>query len=647
LIDYGLKVFVRSVVGVLKVLRKKRQSILINGLMAIIIGVFIFWGIGSVIADRVEVVATVNGEPISQTELTRATEGLTRSFRQMSPNATLPPELVRSQALDQLITGRLFKQEAKKLGLQITDEELRESITRIPVFQIDNRFSKDQYLRTLQANQRSPAEFEDAQREQVLKMKLEELITAGAHVSTEEVRERYRYDNERVNLRYVRIVAADFLPTMAMSDADREAYFNAHREEFREPERARIEYVLFNPKNFAAEVTPTDEDIQARYEANPDDYRQPEQVHVRNIFFKLPPVATPEEKEAVRARATDVLKQLDAGGDFAALAKQYSEDPTANAGGDLGWIGRGKMVPKLDQTAFDLAPGAMSGVLESPSGFHIIKVEDKRPERVEPLDEARPKIVDAIKLERARELALQAVEKAHDRLLDRVDFTTVANDAHVDVQTPPPFAATETIAGLGGDSDLLKVIFETPTGEIGDIVSVDNGYLIFRVVERIDSAVPELTAIRNTVDRAARNDRARQLAKERAEALLKRLQETKDIDALAAAENLEVEETGPVGRTGGHVPVLGNVPALKRDAFALTPESPVGPAVYEAERDAVIVVLKERLPADEASFALQEKTLSDQSRRQVENALLLQFVNHLKANAQIDIDPGYGGTVGG
>jgi hypothetical protein len=93
--------------------------------------------------------------------------------------------------------------------------------------------------------------------------------------------------------------------------------------------------------------------------------------------------------------------------------------------------------------------------------------------------------------------------------------------------------------------------------------------------------------------------------------------------------------------------VLGNVPALKRDAFALTPESPVGPAVYEAERDAVIVVLKERLPADEASFASQEKTLSDQSRRQVENALLLQFVNHLKANAQIDIDPGYGGTVGG
>jgi hypothetical protein len=89
------------------------------------------------------------------------------------------------------------------------------------------------------------------------------------------------------------------------------------------------------------------------------------------------------------------------------------------------------------------------------------------------------------------------------------------------------------------------------------------------------------------------------------------------------------------------------VSALKNDAFALTTEAPIGPAVYTSEGDAVIVTLKERMPADEAAFASQEQTLSEQTRRQLEGTLLQQFVNHLKANAKIEIDPSYGGAVGG
>lgn len=631
----------------LKVIRKKQQSVLISGLMVIIIGVFIFWGIGNVVANKADVVAKVNGEAISQVELDRVADNLARSFRDMSPNATLPPELIRSQALDQLITARLFRQEAKKLGLETTDEELRDSITRIPVFQVEGRFSKDQYLRTLLANRRTPADFEEGQREQVLATKLQDVITAGAHVSTEEVREKYRHDNERVNLRYVRVVAANIMPSVTISDADLETYYTAHRESFREPERARIEYLLFDPKAYAAQVTPSDEDIQGRYDANPDEYRQPEEVHARHILFKLPPKATPEQKDAARAQAADVLKQLEAGGDFAVLAQKHSQDGTANAGGDLGWFSRGHMVPSFEQAAFSLSPGAMSDVVESPFGFHIIKVEDKRPERVESLEEAKPKIVAAIQEERARELALKAVEAAHDHLLDRVDLKTVADEAHLSVQTPPPFAATETIVGLSGGPDLMKVVFMTPSGDVGEIANVDNGYVVFRVVERIDSAIPELTALRGKVDAALRTERAQAEAKERSEALLKRLQESKDLDALATAENLKIEETGPIARTGSYVPGLGNVSALKNDAFALTQESPIAPAVYVSEGDAVIAVLKDKTPADDATFAAQEKTLSDQTRRRTESTLLQQFVNHLKANAQIEIDPSYGGSVGG
>jgi peptidyl-prolyl cis-trans isomerase D len=632
---------------VLDVLRKKKQSFLINGLLLVIVGVFIFWGIGSGIADRVEVVATVNGDSISRTELERVADNLGRSFRQMNPNAVIPPELVRSQALEQLITARLFHQEAEKLGLETTDAELRDAITRISAFQVQGRFDKEQYLRTLQANRRSPADFEEAQRDQVLSTKLQDLITAGAHVSNEDVRQKYRHDNERINVRYIRVYADRFKPEVTLSDGDIETYYNANKENFREPERARIEYVLFDVKSIAAQINPSDEDIRTRYDANPDDYQKPEEVHARHILFKVAPTASPEEKEAARNKAADVLKQLEAGGDFAALAQKNSEDGTASAGGDLGWFGRGRMVAPFEQAAFALAPGAMSQIVESPFGFHIIKVEEKRAAGVESLEEARPKIIEAVRSERAREEALKAAEAAHDRLTDRVDLNTIASEAKLTVQTPPPFAANEPIVGLGNVPDLVKMILETPAGETGDIANVDAGYALYRVQERIDSHVPELATIKDKIQAALRTERAQAQAKERAEGLLKQLQQTKDLDALGAEAALKVDETGPIDRRGPYVQYLGSVPALKNDAFALTMEAPIAPTVYPVEGDSVIVMLKERLPADDATFAQQEKSLTEQSRHQVEGTLLQQFVNHLKANAKIEIDPSYGGSVGG
>jgi peptidyl-prolyl cis-trans isomerase D len=625
---------------VLKVLRKRRQSVLVIAPLGAIIVVFVFWGIGTVMTDRLQVVAKVNGEVIPVVELQRLVDNLQRSYRDLGPDA-LPPEMLRGQALDQLITLRLLSQEAQRLGLQVSDEELRESIAGIPAFQVDGRFDKGQYLAVLRANGRTPADFEEAQRAQVLVDKLQELVVAGAHVSQAEVKERFRFDNERVVLSYVKLEAAGFLPQVTLSDEDLKGYYEAHREEFREPERMRIEALFFDPQVFAAKATPTDAEIEAYYDANQDDFRKPEEVHARHILFRVGPGATAEEQEAIRSKAGGVLKELEGGGDFAALAQQHSEDATASAGGDLGWFGRGRMVPSFEQAAFALSPGAISEVVESPFGFHIIKVEDKRSERVEPLEEARETVVERMRAQRGRELALEAVEAAHDRLLDGEELAKVAADIGVGVQTPPPFARTESVVGLGQDPELLKTVFETDTGEVGEIVSLESGYVAFRALERIDSYVPDLAVIRDRVEEALRRERAAALAGERAQRLLKQLQETRDLGALALAEGLTVEETGPVGRIGAFVPGIGNAQDLKDAAFALTPETPVAPSVYEVQGDAVLAVLKERMPPDEATFAIQEATLTEQSRRRLEAALRRAFIDHLKSKAQIEVGQGY------
>lgn len=625
---------------VLKVLRKRRQSILVIAPLGAIIVVFVFWGIGTVMTDRLQVAARVNGEVIPATELQRLVDNLQRSYRDLGPEA-LRPEILRGQALDQLITLRLLSQEAERLGLQVSDEELRESIARIPAFQIEGRFDKEQYLAVLRANGRTAAEFEEAQRAQVLMDKLQELVVAGAQVSEAEVKERFRYENERVVLSYVKVAAADFLPRVTLAEEDLKAYYEAHREEFREPERMRIEVLHFAPEVFAEKISPAEEEVQAYYDANRDDFRQPEEVHARHILFRVEPGASAEEKEAARSKASAVLKELEAGGDFAALARQHSQDATAGAGGDLGWFGRGRMVPSFEQAAFALLPGAISEVVETPFGYHIIKVEDKRAERLQPLEEVRETVVERIRAQRGRELALEAAEAAHDRLLDGEELARVAADAGVEVRTPPPFARTEPVAGLGQDPELLKTVAETFPGEVGEIVSLESGYVIFRVIERIDTYVPDLAAIRDRVEAALRRERAAALAKERAQALLKQLQEGRELSALAAGEGLTVEETGPVARVGAYVPGIGNAQDLKDAAFALTPEAPVAPSVYVVQDDAVLAVLKERIRPDESAFASQKATLAEQSRRQLEAALRRAFIDHLKSKAQIEIEQGY------
>jgi peptidyl-prolyl cis-trans isomerase D len=627
---------------VLKVLRKRQSAVVIKVIFAMIVIVFVFWGIGAGLADRGQFVAKVNDDVITEPEYQRVKENLYRSYRDLSPKG-LPDEIIQSQALDQLITTRLLSQEAQRLGFEATDEELRASIAAIPGFQVEGRFDKDTYLRMLQANRLKPQQFEALQRVQLQVEKLQDVVSAGALVTAAEVKDRYRHDNEKVNLRYVKIEAAKLEPGVTVADGDLQTYFDAHKEDFREPERARIEYLLFDPQTYVAQVQVPDDEIQGYYDSNQDDFRKREEVRARHILFKVTPGASPTDRDAARQRASDALKQLEGGADFAELAKQQSQDSTAPAGGDLGWFSRGQMVPAFEKAAFGLAVGAMSEVVETPFGFHIVKVEEKQPERVQPLEEVRPAVVQAVQMQHARTLAQQASEKAHEKLQDEKPIAEVAKEIGLTVQAPPPFAKTEPVVGLPLDPALSDAVFQADSGEVGDIVTLPNGYVIFRVTERIDSFLPELSVVREKVEAAARRERARALAKERGEALLKKLQESKDLDALAAAEGLKVDETGPVTRAGGSLPGIGVAAGLKDAAFALTPEAAVAPGAYESNGDVFLVVLKERIPADEGKFAEQEKMLTEQARRRLEGAVSQQFINYLKSQAKIEISPGYGG----
>ncbi len=617
------------------------DSIVIKVLLATIALVFIFLYVGNTGFSQLEVAATVNDTIVTQREVQRALTNLDRFYRNAAPNNVPSPEELGQQALNQLVNNELLVQEAQKLGLQVGEQELRDSIAAVPDFQIDGLFNKTHYLDTLQMNGLKPADFESQQQRQILADKVLEIVRAGVHVTDPEIEEHFRFQSDRVRLRYIRVPRSQFTESVVFTDADLTKFYEENQEQFREPERVKIRYLAFRPEAFEAQVEPTDEDLQVYYDEHRATYDVAEQVRARHILRKVSPDAPEEEKKKTRDMAIEIRKRALAGEDFGELAKQTSEDSTASTGGDLGVFGRNVMVPAFEAAAFATEPGQISDLVETQFGIHVIKVEEKIPARTRTLEEARDEVRAAVQKRESRKVTLQRVEAAHEKAMDGTSFEDIAKEYGVAVAESTPFGREEAIPGLGRQPSLTEAAFALADGEIGDIMNLDEGYAIFEVTERIPSRIPPLDEIRARVEQALRDERAADAAKQRATTLLEALRANPDIAALAEKEGLEVRDTGDIGRFGTYVPELGNVPPLKDAAFALTPDKSVAPEVYTVDGDAVVAVLGEKIEAPADDLEAGKDMFVRQLRAQKEAAVVAEFLDGLREGSEIKVGQGY------
>jgi len=180
----------------------------------------------------------------------------------------------------------------------------------------------------------------------------------------------------------------------------------------RDDTKRRLSIAKLIREQIAKDITVSDEEVHAYYAANPEPFTTPEEVHARHILFKLPPGADEATAAATRAKGEKVLAEARGGADFAELARKHSEGPTGSAGGDLGFLGRGRAAPSFEAAAFTLAPGEVSGLVETENGLHIIKVEARRGGDTIPEAEASPRIRDYLvgqKVSRALQVHVKAL----------------------------------------------------------------------------------------------------------------------------------------------------------------------------------------------------------------------------------------------
>jgi len=628
----------------LNYMRRHAQGTTIKILFWIIIAVFILWGVGSFTGSDSLYAAAVNGESISPKEVRRTATQLEQFYRQLY-GERLTPEVVKSldfknRALDQMINGMLLKQEARRLGFSVTDEEVRASIQGMQGLNVDGRFQREAYFRYLRAIGVTPTEFEAEQRDRLLAQKIEELIGTSLRSDEPGARELFRFQNEKVNLSFVRVKGSELAKEIKPSDAELAKYYEEHQEAFREPERVGIDYVSYNPKDFAKGGQVSDADIEQEYNAfKAERYTDPEEVHARHVLLTLAPDADDKQRDAVRARATAVLERLKKGEDFAVVAKEVSEDKAnKDKGGDLGFIRRGNAEEAFESAAFALQAGELSGVVETRFGFHVIKVDERKAPREKPLAEVRDEIAETLRTDRARNAARDAVFADAEKAGTGTSLAELAKARGLEVENPPLFAEHEEIRGLGFQRELSKAAFATPPGQAGPVTEVGEALVLFRVREKLQSRVPPLADVRDKVETAVRDEQATAKARERAEAIRKLLAENKTLDEVATADKLAVEETGLFTRAGEYVPRIGSSPELKKGAFQLSAASPVMPDVIVVGGDAYVVVFKDRQPADMAEFDKKKEQLVKRHLDDQRQAAMTALLNQLKRRATIRIN---------
>jgi peptidyl-prolyl cis-trans isomerase D len=613
-------------------LRKHSRNKVLYGFLA---AVFIAWGVGSFGSSRMDVIATVHGEPISRKALVRSTEQLTRRYESVTKG--MSADLLKSldlpgKALDSLIDGALLEHEANRLGIEPTEDDVLVAITQIPELQTNGQFDRARLQAFLEA-ERDRGEFEADMRRQLVYQRLESLAADGVTVSDAEVAERYRLDRERVRLAYVRIPAADLESGITLSDEDLVKYHQEQGDRYRVPTRVRARYVAYRASDIAPTIQLSEEDVAEWYSANGDErFALPERIRVRQIVVRTAVDAPEATRAAARKKADEILAEIRGGGDFAAIAKKRSEDKaTAANGGDLGLIQPGKLSPSLDAAAWALSAGEVSEIVETPEGFDIVKVEERIEAGMKPLAEVRGEVEKALRAERAFEQARAEADADRREIVDGKSFADAV--APRKLEETPPFIEGAPLAGIGRVADFTETAFALDDGDVSDLIETDDVVYLLSPFGKQEAHVAPLDEVRSRVEADLRRSRAEAAAKEQAEKILAR---AKEIGLERAAEEAKrrVETTEPFDRRTSSIPTLGFAPELHDAAFGLTAEAPLGTKVYAAGGDATVIMLRERIPGDMAGLDAEKDALRRQMLAARRSSAVEAYINFLKDRAQ-------------
>ena len=539
-----------------------------------------------------------SGDTITQTHVQQVTQNELSQRGPQYANNPMIAQFFAQQVGQELVQQAVLIQEARRLGIRATDDDVRQYLRTGATGQVlypDGKFIGDQAYRQLVDDRlhESVDQFESQIKDDIAVRRLQALVTAGVTVSGQEVRDAYRQQNIKIKFDYAVISADDLGKTINPSDSDLEAFFkkNAARYAQAVPEQRKITYFAFSDSQLPGAVpVPSQQQIQQYYNDHLSDYQAQEQAKSRHILIAVAAGADAKTDAAAKAKAQMVQKQLQAGGSWADLAKKYSDDPgSKDQGGELGFAQRGKMVPEFDNAIFTQKLGEVD-IVKTSFGYHVVQVEERQTAHTQPLSEVQA----AISATLGREGQAQAEERYAQQLTSEAAKNGLEKTAaahHLNVVTTDPVAHDGVIAALADSSQLLAKAFAAKPGDAPQAVPTGEGYAIFQVAGIVPAHAPSFAEWKSNVLSDYRSEQLPELLNAKTKELADKAKSMNDLAKAAKAEGATVKTSDLVGENG-QVPDFGAVAEVAPQLFDMNPGDFSGP--IDAGRTGVVVKLLDK-----------------------------------------------------
>ena len=576
----------------LQTLHEKFSGLIAKIVLGIIVIVFGgFFGIQQYFTQRNETyVAKVDGHEISQQDF-RERWDLYRAQAARSPGfdaaAFDTPERKR-EVLDQLVNEQLVRAANEKLGIVVPPAKVRDEISSYPAFQVDGKFSPEQYRLVLSSQRRTPAQIEELVRQDIAQRELAGQIATSSLVTDADVNAYLRLHDQTRDFHYIKLDKPAANANIA--DGDIEAYYKAHGDEFMTPERVSLDYVELDAAKMAVDAKVDDATLKQQYEEQKSHYLTPEQRLASHILVKVDKNADAAAQKVALEKAQNIAKEAKSGKDFAMLAKSESDDAGSKAqGGDLDWLEKGVTDPAFESALFALKKGEISDPVKSEDGYHVIQLRDLRAEKVRAFAEVKDELAKKY-LETQREHAYSEVSgKLIDATLDASDLAPAAKDLHLDVQKTPLFTRAGG-PGIAANAAVLKAAFSNDVlvdGRVSGAIELGPNHIVVAHMDQHEKPAPKpLDQVRDDIRKKLVAQDVAKAARERADTLYARLQKGETLDAVAADAKVKPVEEKGIGRSAANLdrqlvqavfnldrpqagkPAVGRV-GLADDAYAL------------------------------------------------------------------------------
>jgi peptidyl-prolyl cis-trans isomerase D len=569
-----------SSIFMLQILRRKAQSTFIQIIVVIIALVFIFWGVGSNLGRDRQSALVVNGEEVSFQDYQQAYDRTYERFSQQF-GGNMPKDLaeslgIKQQVINQLIQTSLLRQGAQNMGIYVSAEEVRKVIESMVQFQDNGAFSMDRYKAVLANIRTAPTKFEKSMRtDRLAEVAVREIGNFASVATDSEIQEIYSQLNEKIAVNFVSFNPSNFLNQVQVTDAGLSAWYETVKDNYKTAPEIQLKYLTFTYDKIADKVEIDDSQIENYYQVNTQLFTVPEQRKASHILFKT----TADDSEQVfkekEAKAEEVLALAKKGSNFTDLAKEYSEGPSRENGGELGYFSQGQMVPAFDDAVFSMKKGAVSEVVQTQFGYHIIYLEDIKPSSTRSLEEAKAEIVSTLKKKEAESLAFQVANSAYEGIIAAGGLDQyLAATPDADLETTELFKRENAPDDLKKDSIFLDKAFSLNKGDFSSLIKGNSGYAIFYVENVKEPETPALADIKEPLTNDFTIAESKKLAQKAAEDLLKELGKSGSLEEIAAAKSYAVAKSGELSRNGQNDKTTFPQ-ALLSEAFLLSGNSPL------------------------------------------------------------------------